>query len=247
MICTVRFIKKILHAKSPQLFFHSVATAELAAMIVMFSKEAELDLGVSVREAYLGGVIHDIGKLYVSEAILDKPGGLTNREWETVKLHPAWGRVIVEDTPLASLMAAVTQHHEGGTGVGYPYGLANHEIAPIAKVVSVADIMSALLEDRSYRRSVPDPALVFSIVKDEVEALLGMGAVTPVSKALAQYMAVGQKHRDKAERLSGRFVKRLLECACPDGDFTAMPHTSHVPVGHGFHKCGLKVVAGGRG
>jgi len=211
MILSIKFIKKVLHAKSAQLYFHSVATAELAASIIMSCREFGVEYGVSIREAYLGGLVHDIGKLYIPESILNKAEGLTSREWETIKLHPVWGKVLVEGTRLEFLMPAITQHHEGGACVGYPFGLKNHQINPLGKLIAVADSASALLEDRAYRRSIPDPLLVFSMIKHDVEALLDNRAIKPVEHAIIQYMNICNKRKAKAERLSGRFFQRLID------------------------------------
>ena len=99
-----------------------------------------------------GGLLHDIGKIAVPSAILNKPSALTVEEFAIMKEHPATGARILEPIPeYARLIPIVLQHHEKFDGRGYPAGLAGEEISFEARIVAVADVFDALTSKRPYR------------------------------------------------------------------------------------------------
>ncbi len=102
------------------------------------------------------GLLHDVGKLLIPAAILNKPGTLTAEEYEEVCLHPEYGRGMV--TPLIPWLGdsarAVWEHHERWDGRGYPAGLAGHDIALAARIVAVADVFDVMTSARSYKTPV---------------------------------------------------------------------------------------------
>ena len=102
------------------------------------------------------GLLHDVGKLLIPAAILNKPGTLTAEEYEEVCLHPEYGRGMV--TPLIPWLGdsarAVWEHHERWDGHGYPAGLAGHDIALAARIVAVADVFDVMTSARSYKTPV---------------------------------------------------------------------------------------------
>jgi response regulator RpfG family c-di-GMP phosphodiesterase len=100
------------------------------------------------------GMLHDIGKLGC-HANLNKPGKLTDEEYEIFKLHPTFGREILEPiTFLQPLIPGVHLHHERWDGAGYPLGLKGDEIPRIARILSIADAYDAMTSNRAYRRSM---------------------------------------------------------------------------------------------
>ncbi|MFP4057447.1 MAG: HD-GYP domain-containing protein [Candidatus Brocadiia bacterium] len=102
-----------------------------------------------------GGILHDIGKIGVPDAILNKPGPLTDEEFATMRRHPLIGYQICE--PLKSLAGAlplIRHHHEKLDGSGYPDGLAGEDIPLSARIMAIADIYDALTSDRSYRKAM---------------------------------------------------------------------------------------------
>ena len=108
-----------------------------------------------------GGMLHDIGKIYVPDAILDKPGPLTDEERAIVQRHPAQGASMVE--PLHSmqeLVPLIRWHHERLDGRGYPDGLRGDEIPLLVRILSVADVYDALSSKRPYRDAIPQPQCV---------------------------------------------------------------------------------------
>ena len=103
---------------------------------------------------YRGGIIHDIGKIGVPDAILLKPGALNIDELQRMRMHPLIGEAIVK--PLrsgASLLPIIRHHHEHYDGGGYPDGLAGRAIPRLARIVAVCDAYDALVTDRPYRQA----------------------------------------------------------------------------------------------
>jgi putative two-component system response regulator len=108
---------------------------------------------------YRGGIVHDIGKIGVPEAILSKPGPLEGDEVTKMQAHPIIGESIVAPLRSASrLLPIIRHHHERFDGHGYPDSLRGAEIPLLARVISVCDAFDALINDRPYRNgiSVPD-------------------------------------------------------------------------------------------
>jgi diguanylate cyclase (GGDEF)-like protein len=104
------------------------------------------------------GVLHDIGKLGISDKILHKPGKLDDDEWEEIRRHPEIGARILEHAHLRDIAAWVLRHHERIDGRGYPDGLAADEIPVEARVLAVADAYEAMTADRPYREGLPAAA-----------------------------------------------------------------------------------------
>jgi len=134
-------------------------TEEVVRLAVAVAAELELDLD-AVRTVELGAVLHDIGKVRVPEAILNKPGPLDEAEWVVMRTHPEVGEQIVR--PIQSLQAIlpiVRHHHERWDGTGYPDGLSGRAIPVGARIVAVCDAYRAMTEDRPYREALgPDAA-----------------------------------------------------------------------------------------
>jgi len=107
-----------------------------------------------------GGVLHDVGKIGVSEAILRKPGALTAEERAEMREHPAIGARIVQPMRFAAEVAPIVRgHHEYWDGGGYPDGLKGEEIPIGARIVALVDAYDAMVTNRSYRVALPPPAI----------------------------------------------------------------------------------------
>ncbi|MCV0403029.1 MAG: diguanylate cyclase [Chloroflexi bacterium] len=104
----------------------------------------------------LAGLLHDVGKIGIPDGVLRKPGRLTEPEAEIVKQHVALGDAIVRDLPnIEVVRAGIRHHHERWDGGGYLHGLASDEIPLIARILSVADVFSAMTTTRPYRKALP--------------------------------------------------------------------------------------------
>jgi putative nucleotidyltransferase with HDIG domain len=122
--------------------------AETIARALGFSDEL-------VERVRLAGILHDIGKIAVPDAVLSKPGKLTDDEYAQMKKHPEVGAVIVDGADLGDVAAWVAAHHERPDGRGYPLGLSDDEIPLEAKILAVADAYEAMTVDRVYRHAMP--------------------------------------------------------------------------------------------
>ncbi len=104
-----------------------------------------------------GALLHDIGKIGVSDHILLKPGPLNESEWDIMHQHPEIGARIVEKVPfLSDSIAVVRYHHERWNGKGYPLGLVGEEIPLLARIFAVVDTYDALISDRPYRKKLSE-------------------------------------------------------------------------------------------
>jgi putative nucleotidyltransferase with HDIG domain len=118
-------------------------------------------LGLSeelVERVRLAGILHDVGKIAVPDSVLNKPGPLTDEEYDQMKRHPEVGALIVDGADLKDVASWVQAHHERPDGKGYPFGLAGEEIPLEARILSVADSYEAMTVDRVYRRAMPAAA-----------------------------------------------------------------------------------------
>lgn len=139
------------------LFSHLLNVALLAAVTGMKLGYT----GERLENLILGAYFHDIGKLKVPKEIINKPGKLTDEEYNVIKQHPIYGEKMLINARLHSnVLAGVREHHERWNGKGYPYGLNGNSINMDAQIIAVADVYDALTSDRPYReRFLPYQAL----------------------------------------------------------------------------------------
>ena len=147
-VSTVRMLADAIEAKDPFLRAHSDEVSGYVAAVA-----DQLELGPRRREELVfASLLHDVGKIGISERILLKPGRLTPEERGVIELHPRIGYRIMEQVPaLRSMTDAILYHHERYDGEGYPSGLRGEEIPLEARVVCVADCFSAMTSERPYR------------------------------------------------------------------------------------------------
>ncbi len=173
---TVTALSEAVDAKDRYTSGHSKRVAKYARMIAerMGKSKEEQD------EIYRAGLLHDIGKIRVSAEIINKPGKLTDEEYNIIKIHPVTGyhilRGISDDNYIAM---AAKYHHERYDGNGYPNGLVGENIPEVARIMGVADAYDAMASNRSYREALPQ-----EVVRAEIEK--GMG--TQFDPRIAQIM-----------------------------------------------------------
>ncbi|MGE5707811.1 MAG: HD-GYP domain-containing protein, partial [Bacteroidota bacterium] len=139
-------------------FQHSVNVCLLAVII---GKKLKLPTN-NLEDLALGALLHDLGKMEIPSIILNKPGKLTEDEFDQVKNHPRAGFDATSGNPFISAhaKAVILQHHEKFNGTGYPKGLQGNNIHMNGRIVAVADVYDALTSDRPYRpRFLPHQAL----------------------------------------------------------------------------------------
>lgn len=132
------------------------------------------DIGVALnmteerlRELESVGLLHDIGKIAINEAILDKPGYLTEEEWEEMKKHPEIGyRILSTVNEMSQIAEYVLYHHERYDGLGYPKGLKGEEIPLISRIITIADAYDAMAADRPYRKALSNEEIVKEFIKN---------------------------------------------------------------------------------
>lgn len=133
----------------------------------ILAEDAGLPSSIVARIA-LGGFLHDLGKIGVPDAILNKPDRLTEEEYEVIKTHPEVGSRLLADHPLADLArSAILSHHETPNGRGYPHGLSGAAISVDASIVGVCDAFDAMTSTRPYRKGMP-VSKALSIIQDNI-------------------------------------------------------------------------------
>ena len=134
------------------------STARHARTVGTFAQRTAVALGVAdeqVERIHAAGVLHDLGKLGIADAILHKPGPLDDAEWREMERHPEIGARILEHAGLRDIAGWVRAHHERIDGCGYPDRLRGDEIALEARILAVADAYEAMIADRPYRAGMP--------------------------------------------------------------------------------------------
>lgn len=151
----VEVFTNLLEYKDPYTRNHSEIVAVISYMLAK-------DFGFSELEAeliHIAGHLHDIGKIFVPDSILQKRGALSEREFELVKKHPVIGAKLIKEVRIFQGKGGVTEmvlyHHERWDGRGYPFGLKGEEIPLGARIISVADAFSAMIQERPYRKPLP--------------------------------------------------------------------------------------------
>jgi HD-GYP domain-containing protein (c-di-GMP phosphodiesterase class II) len=149
---TVRALSGAIDAKDRYTRGHSDRVA-------MLSEQLAIASGYSVEDAKrvrLCGILHDVGKIGVPEAVLCKNGRLTDEEFELIKLHPGLGADMLKDLPsLQDIIPGVMHHHERWDGRGYPHGLAGEDIPELGRILALADTFDAMSSNRAYRAAMP--------------------------------------------------------------------------------------------
>lgn len=144
---------------------HSSRVAQYATEIARRAGYSEQELDA----IYMMGLLHDVGKIGIQDAIINKNGRLTDEEFAQIKTHPAVGAQILEKiTDLPELKLGARWHHERYDGRGYPDGLAGDSIPEVARIIAVADTYDAMTSNRSYRTQMPQ-----ADVRAEIERCSG--------------------------------------------------------------------------
>ncbi len=143
---------RAVEAKSPYTQGH-------ASRVTAYALDVADRVGISPRERERlrqGGLLHDIGKICVPDAILDKPGALTPEETAVIQLHPTQGAAIVDPLhSMSDVIPLIRWHHERMDGRGYPDTITGPEIPFLVRILSVADVFDALSSKRPYREAIP--------------------------------------------------------------------------------------------
>jgi putative nucleotidyltransferase with HDIG domain len=152
---TIEGLVSALEARDPYTQSHTSRIRDLAMALA-----GSLQLpGEERRALRLGAILHDVGKIGVPDAILLKPGPLTDEEWDVMRAHPVVGERMLQGMDfLAPCLPIVRHHHERWDGTGYPDGLGDERIPRGARIVAVCDAFDAMTSDRPYRRALDTEA-----------------------------------------------------------------------------------------
>jgi HD-GYP domain-containing protein (c-di-GMP phosphodiesterase class II) len=157
----VETMAQALDARDPYTAGHSIRVADYSYAI---AQEMGLPSG-QAETIRIAAQLHDIGKIGIPDAILQKTSPLTNEEFGLIKLHPQIGRKILEKVSrFEDLLGVVELHHENYDGTGYPYKLSQQRIPLSARIVKVADAFDSMMSDRSYRDAMPMSKAVHELV-----------------------------------------------------------------------------------
>lgn len=173
---------------------------------------------------YYAALLHDVGKIRVPEEIINKPGKLTDEEFDQIKVHPVSGYHILKDIHEDERIAyGAKYHHERYNGKGYPNGLEGENIPEIARIIGVADAYDAMASDRSYRSALPQ-----EVVRSEIEKGRGLQFDAEIADIMLQMidedkdysMSQSEKSRTNIlvvddEIMNIKMVKHILKDA-PD-------------------------------
>ena len=140
-----------LKEKDEYTYLHSVA---VCALMINFARHLELD-AQQVEDLGVAGLLHDVGKVAVSDAILNKPGVLSKGEMRSVRTHPAAGHRLLESSPGTPALALelCLRHHEKIDGSGYPGGLKGEDLSLAARMGAICDVYDAVTSNRPYKRA----------------------------------------------------------------------------------------------
>ncbi|MDF2539084.1 MAG: domain S-box [Herbinix sp.] len=156
-------MKSTLYAKSQE-------TEEHAQRLIALSKAIGMSMDLSDNQIYeleLLSTLHDIGKIGISDTILNKPGKLTEEEWVYMKKHPEIGyRIAMTNPELVSIANYILSHHERWDGNGYPQHLKGEDIPLLSRIISLADSYDAMMSDRPYRKAMTKEAAMDEIKKN---------------------------------------------------------------------------------
>lgn len=160
MLATIQAISLTVESRDPYTAGHQRRVSDLARSIAtrMHLPSEQID------EIRLAALVHDLGKISVPAEILNKPGRLNSHEFSLIKDHPRVGYEIIKTIEFPGPVAEIIyQHHERLDGSGYPEGLKNGQIHPMARILAVADVVEAMLSHRPYRSAFSPEEVIHEI------------------------------------------------------------------------------------
>jgi diguanylate cyclase (GGDEF)-like protein len=212
-LSTITSLARTIEAKDPYTGGHTERVARVACLLAV-------ELGLSEREieaVQVGGIIHDIGKVGVPDAVLLKPGRLTEAEFDEMRRHPEVSSYILSDLELPAIVKQMARsHHERYDGNGYPDRLAGEEIPLAARILTVADALDAMTSDRPYRSALP-----LDVAVAEIDAQAGRQFCPRVVAALHACLK-----RDATLGGEYRSASRLVDVDPFAADRAAVHHRS---------------------
>lgn len=207
-----------LHAKDDYTYRHNIGVGVIATMIGKWLRLDKDELAVLTTAATL----HDLGKVRISDDILNKPGKFSDDEYDIMKRHTVYGYELIKQTadidPRIGLVAL--QHHEREDGRGYPHGIKGEDIQFFSKIVGVADIFHAMTSERVYKKAMP----FYQVMQQMVEE--GFGKLDPA--------------------ICNLFVRRMMEMAIGGEVLLSNGETGKIVIVHSENPINPAVIVGDR-
>lgn len=164
---SLKALTRSIDAKDNYTHGHSERVAFISRWIAEKLDEQDMLEDEQLHRIYLAGLLHDIGKIGIDEALLRKNGKLTDEEFARIKTHPAIGAGILQEIKqMRDIVPGVLCHHERLDGKGYPDGLSGEQIPLIGKIVGLADSFDAMTSKRTYRDAMPVEKALIEIEKN---------------------------------------------------------------------------------
>ena len=202
-----RALTASIDAKDPYTFGHSERVARISAALAKELGSSEEEL----KDMYLAGLLHDIGKIGIPDAILRKTAPLTKEEQDIIQQHPRLGyKILQEVKPISHLLPGVLYHHERYDGTGYPEGLKGEAIPLLARIIAVADSYDAMSSSRPYRMGLSN---------SRTEEILSEGAGSQWDPlVIAAFHRCRHRVHAIRQRGIGESLRHALDCALRKGD-----------------------------
>lgn len=195
---TVKALSEAVDAKDRYTSGHSLRVAQYSKMIATkMGKTPE-----EQEDIYRAGLLHDVGKIRIPEEIINKPGKLTDEEYNIIKIHTVTGYHILRGISGGDYIAtAAKYHHERYDGKGYPNGLKGINIPEVARILGVADSYDAMSSNRSYRNALPQ-----HIVREEIEKCKGTQFDPYVADVMIQLIDEDKEYNMRQQDLSNKKI-----------------------------------------
>lgn len=195
----IKTLARTIDAKDRYTNGHSQRVAKYSVELGKRMGKSEEEL----KELYYAGMLHDVGKIHIPDAIINKPSKLTDDEFEYIKLHPVSGYHILKDMKEnPSISQGAKWHHERYDGRGYPNGLSGDTIPEVARIIGVADAYDAMTSNRSYRKLMPQEK-----VRGEIEKGRGTQFDPDIADIMLEMI---DDDKDYELHQQSEFVKKIL-------------------------------------
>ncbi len=222
MLGTLCALVRSIDAKDPYTCGHSERVAGICRFLAEKMELSETD----IENAYMAGLLHDIGKIGVRGSTLRKDQRLTDEEFDEIKKHPEIGAGILDGIKqISEVVSGVMTHHERYDGKGYPFGLSSNSIPLIGRIVNIADTFDAMISSRPYRKSLPvnevlyeisrfsgtqfDPMIAEVLLKCDLDELLDR--IINTENGIKKGNEASISLRAKANQISTMPVARMLQ------------------------------------
>lgn len=160
----INVILNTLYEKNPREERHSKRVSELCQRIGVAMGLSETE----INKLKVSGLLHDIGKIAIEEQVLNKPGRLTDQEWNEIKRHPDIGyRILSSSLEMMEIVQYILFHHERFDGTGYPRGLKREEIPLLSRIIAVADAYDAMTNARTYKKALDKDAAIKELIQNK--------------------------------------------------------------------------------